>query len=273
MNDTHNLADILQGVATTLVEVASQLKTTSTPAVPCIASGNNSLQSPRLTTQWPRIERDFGAARQIGVTHPLFQKNFTAGQTVAFYAAGCSALSQLASRAQLPLFKMGTSLQPDLLIRQEELRIDRYGSAIKAKSGYIDDRGWDDWEMRQLQAALRLSSFSPVRYTPRALLISLPASLSARQFEKSLQSILEPISLATWSTTPIGRQHFGTLGIDPSDVQRYTGYKFGTRDRHARAREIYICRPRTDLVDITARIEDVIVGHVLVQAGVIKAAA
>jgi hypothetical protein len=274
MNDTSNLAEVLQSLATTLVEVATQLKATTMPSAPCNASGMMVVQSPRLATPWPRIERnDFGFARQIGVTHPLFQKNFASGQTVALYAAGCSALSQLAARTQLPLFKLGTSLQPDLLIRQEELRIDRYGSAIKTKSGYTDDRGWDDWEMRQLQAALTLSSFSPVHYTPRALLISLPASYSARQFEKDLQAIVEPISLTAWSATPVGGRHFATLGIELSEVQRYTGYKFGTRDRYMRAREIYICRPRTDLVDIAARIEDLIVAHVLVQSGAITAAA
>ena len=220
----------------------------------------------RLTTPWPRITRNDPAnGMQASVDHPLFEKHFRPAQTLALYVAGCSSLSQLAAQTQLPLFKLGATLQSDLLIRQEELRIDRYGSAMKTATGYVDNKGWDDWQMRQLQATLTLSAASPIYPTPRALLIGLPETLPFQRFEKDLQGILDEISLTSWSTTTVGRQHFATLGIDPSVAQRYTTYRYGSRDRHMRSREIYICRPRSDLADIAARIEQLIVSHVLAR--------
>lgn len=278
MIDNRNLSKVLHTLAKTLLEVAGQLETDRLPTLalncPPIHATSHNTSAQRLATPWPRIGRDdFANGSQITVDHPLFRKNFRKGQTVALYVAGCSSLSQLAARCQLPLFKLGTTLQSDLLIRQEELRIDRYGSAFKTCSGYVNDDGWDDWEMRQLQASLTLSAASPIQCSPRALMMALPRSLPFGQFEKDLQKILDEISLTTWSTTTVGRQHFATLGIDPSVVQRYSIYRFGTRDRHMRAKEIYICRPRTDLAEIAARIEQMIISHVLQHALLTEAVA
>ena len=276
MNYNHNLAEVLQTIAATLSEVASHLEMTTSSPSPQTTNGPviHAPPIPRLTTPWPRLGRTNPTrSLQMTVDHPQFQRNFRQGQTVVLYAAGCSALSRLAIQSQLPLFKLGTTQKQDLLVRQEELRIDRYGSAVKTSTGYVDEGGWADWEMRQLQAVLTLSAACPIHYTSRALLITLPQTLPFRQFEKELQLTLEEISLTAWSMTPVGRQHFATLGIDPSLVQRYTGYEYGSRERHMRAKEIYICRPRTDIADIADRIEQMIVAHVLAQTQAVKRAA
>ncbi len=99
----------------------------------------------------------------------------------------------------------------------------------------------------------------------RAIKIKLPKEMSLKEFEKQLHRRLPPISLHKWSTSPEAASHFSALGISPNVARRYTAYQFGSETRYSAAREIYICRPRNDLVKIAALSAQIVRQHVLAE--------
>ncbi len=193
----------------------------------------------------------------------MFHRHFVPGEYVFLYTAGCSGLGVLARSLQLPIFKYGLSQQSDLLVRQQQLRVDRYGGCFKNGSRYPAMEGFDDWELRRCEVS-KNGSGGLVTVMPRALQIQLPKSLSCKKFDKLLQKVLSPIALHEWVNSPDGREHLAALGVNPSIASRYTAYQFGTSTRYSRASELYISR-RGDLDRIVALIIEIIRRHVVGQ--------
>lgn len=217
--------------------------------------------SPRLTTQWPKLSVDSGQKSPWDVTH--LGERFIPGETVYFYAAGCTGLAHLGRQLQLPLFKLGLSQQSNLLIRQQELRTDCYGSAFKRDGQYESQPGFDDWEMRQIEP--NVPDLPLITATQRALQIVLPESLPYKQFERQLDAELAPISLSSWINTRHGQAHLAELPVDPAIADRFTAYGFGEANRLSRAGEICICRPREDLAKIAVLVSRILRDHLAAQ--------
>ncbi len=216
---------------------------------------------PRLTTQWPKLSVDSDQSSAWDLSH--LAERFVPGETVYVYAAGCSGLAQLGRQLQLPLFKLGLSQQSNLLIRQQELRTDCYGSAFKRDGQYESQPGFDDWEIRQLEPNIPDLPF--ITGTQRALQIVLPESLSFKHFERQIDAILAPISLSAWIHTRDAQEHLAELPVDPAIADRFTVYGFGEANRLSRAAEICICRPREDVTKIAILACRIIRDHLAAQ--------
>jgi hypothetical protein len=219
--------------------------------------------SKRLTTEWPRLSADLTLPPDP-FHDDAFRRRFVPAESAYLYAAGCSGLCQLAKTLQLPLFKFGLTGNEDLLVRQQQLRIDRYAGSFMDGDQYLLTDGFADWELRQIEVS-KLKSGALITVMPRCLHIRLPKCLPFHQFEKLIQHALQPIALHRWIETPEGREHLSGLSISPALGTRYTGYEFGSSTRYSRASEIYISRPRGDFDRVAALSIDIIRQHVLAE--------
>jgi hypothetical protein len=219
----------------------------------------------RLSTQWPRLP-PVTEDQLPNFDHVEFRRRYVPQSPASLYVAGSSGLRQMHQTLQVPVFKIGLSQQPDLLVRQNELRTDAYAGLYKDRGRYTLTAGFDDWEMRQCSLGRKVSPNSPLKVQARGLEVTLPQSLSFTSFDKLLHSALRPIALAQWVMSSVGSNHFAALGVDPAVAIRFTEYKFGAAVRHSRANEIYIFRPREDLDRLCAVIERLVYDHVVTQS-------
>jgi len=207
------------------------------------------VKHPASRTPWPRPGGISNEALLISIPAYFFPADcFKQGLDVFVYIAGTVGLCAVAAKLRLPLFKLGATSSSDLLIRQQDLNRDAY-AAYSHQNGQAvveDESAWRRWEMRRVDMKTEPHSSSPVREVSRGLSVRLPDGMSFDVFEKELHRQLNPCALHTFARSRTGQCHFGHLGIDPSSVPRYVGYRFGSGLRLSLAQEIYICRPRDD---------------------------
>ncbi|MGO9681868.1 MAG: hypothetical protein ACLPTZ_04560 [Beijerinckiaceae bacterium] len=145
-----------------------------------------------------------------------------------------------------------------MLQRQAALNTDCYAADRRIDKKRITDPGFADWTFQTIDFDLARPPKRRVSIEPRALHIHLPQSLTPLTFEKLLRTALNEIALASWLKTPDAQAHFKGLGVDPTDAERYTSYKFGQKIRVSRADEIYIFRQRADMPRLCQLIETIV---------------
>jgi len=198
-------------------------------------------------TPWPRFGRiSFQDLDKSQPKADFRRADFESGLDIHIYMAGCKGLLGKAQDWKLPLFKVGVTAIPDLLVRQRDLNQDAYGSCFYENGQAISEEGWTNWEMRQLELSVEPDPASPVKAVARGLRVRLPAGFAAEDFDKALHARLYPCALHAFARSAAGQKHFGLLGIDSVSVPRYIAYGFGSGVRFSAANEIYLCRPRED---------------------------
>jgi hypothetical protein len=213
--------------------------------------------------EWPLLAADERSDAQTwAFASKAFRDAFTPGATVRVYVAGVLGLRGCASTFDLPLRKVGVTQDHDVRTRIADASADRYaGCYVDADGRLVEEAGFDGYFATQIALSRPLSPASPVAVEPRALRVTLPATMSFARFEEELQAATRAVSLGSWANTPQGAAHFVKIGVDRNRALRHTAYGFGAARRINPAEEILIFRPRRDGDRLAAVIEWLILRH------------
>ncbi len=184
---------------------------------------------------------------------------------IAVYIATCDALCDLGGSAKLPITKIGVSERIDLVDRMEELNAVRYGSICRDALGNCQiGAGFDNWHPSRLPHSAKPLHDSPVEWTQKRLLVSLPNSLSTQDFDLALKKEIAASIVFNWASTSDGRLQCARADLDPRALQRYTAY---TNDdgslRISRCDEVYVFRSAQDPAILISIIESIILRHLM----------
>jgi hypothetical protein len=181
-------------------------------------------------------------------------------ETTAVYVAGCTGSMALGGVLGMPVLKPGTAQDVDA--RMAKLNGERHGSLVHRAFAIVDEPGWADWEPARFSCRPTHPA-SPVRVTPRSLVVELPFWISVADFEALLVAALERITLASLAASPVGRGLVRRRGCDADALLRYTS---GTRGP-VLATEIGVIAPSGDASRLVALIEWTVVHLVVADDG------
>ena len=126
----------------------------------------------------------------------------------------------------------------------------------------MDEPGWSDWEPAKFSCRPTHPA-SPVRVTPRQLVVEVPFWVSASDFEALFVAAMESVTLASIAASPAGRALAKRRGCDPDTLLRYTRSKRGP----VLATEIGIIAPSGDASRLVALIEWIVIRLVVADDG------
>ena len=152
-----------------------------------------------------------------------FGAQFRSGTTAVVYASLADGLCDVGKTARLSLAKIGISTRPDLTARMAEANADRYGSIYESDGRIVDEPGFNTYEPLRLPPHQGPEYLSPVERLPRALMVSLPASMSVAMFDAAFTEMLMSCEVSCWIDTPEGERHCTRLEVDPRQLRRFTG--------------------------------------------------
>ena len=218
---------------------------------------------PRLTTPWPYIgTREFDPRPTPIFSTPEWRAAWKPGQLRQVYVGQCTALGELARKIQIPLSKASTTGPGNIWNRTSQLNTDGYGATILRNGEYTTEARWDDWNPALIGPHNLLPSpGSPVRPTPRGLIVTLPNSMPPRAFDTAFDAQIAHGSIGKWAGTASGRAHLAALGVPAEIVQRLTAYPGGLEPEIRPAREIVCFSIKSHTDRLIAIIETVILRH------------
>lgn len=181
-------------------------------------------------------------------------------ETTGVYVGGCTGSMRLAGKIGMPVLKPGTA--QDVSARMAKLNGERHGSLVHRDFAIVDEPGWADWEPARFSCRPTHPA-SPVRVTPRQLIVELPFWISSADFEALLVAAMEVITLASIAASPAGRALAERRGCDPDSLLRYTRSTRGP----VLATEIGVIAPSGDASRLVRLIEWIVIRVVLADRG------
>lgn len=219
-----------------------------------------------IKTQWPVIGGRHNPLMPFsGWGDPEIARHFVEGTRIGVGVLACQGLYDLARAIQIPIFKISTTADETIGFteRLRALAADCYGARYKLNDEWIEDSGFNRWELSSLPAIDGFDPDGPVRAMPRALSVVLPTGLSPRQFDENLNLALASVRLSGWVAGRDGQAHCDALNFTPDRFQRFTAYNLGGDEpRISKAHEIYIFKPRLQTTRLAAVIENILLGHI-----------
>ena len=173
-------------------------------------------------------------------------------ETTGVYIAGCTGSMRLGGVLGMPTLKPGTAQDVDARIAK--LNGERHGSLVQRNFAVVDEPGWSDWDPARFSCRPTHPA-SPVRVTPRQLVVELPFWVSASDFEALFVAALECITLASLAASPAGRALAKRRGFDPDALLRYTRSARGP----VLATEIGVIAPSGDASRLVSIIEWILI--------------
>ena len=180
-------------------------------------------------------------------------------ETTNVYVAGCTGCMRLAGEIGMPVLKPGTAQDVDARIAK--LNGERHGSLVIRDFAVVDEPGWSDWEPAKFSCRPTHPA-SPVRVTPRQLVVELPFWVSASDFEALFAAALECITLASLAASPAGRALMKRRGCNSDALLRYTRSARGP----VLATEIGVIAPSGDAGRLVALVEWIVIRVVMADA-------
>ena len=214
---------------------------------------------------WPLLDGGIDLIDARTFDWQAHTESFHQGSAITVYVATRDSICELGSRARLPIAKIGVSERLDLNERMGELNGIGYANIARDALGAcrIED-GFDDWHPLRLTSSARPEGDSPVEWSPARLLVSLPASLDAEDFDQLLKSALAHAAILDWSQTEDGLLHCARTGINPRILQRFSAYPQDSGDlRLSAAEELYCFRSAHDPAILVRIIETIIARHLI----------
>ena len=251
---------ILHKIEASPAEVDEPSHVTSTPL---LHKGEPAKTWPQSTTDWPRLKADRVARVSHVFDGEAFRKKFRPGETRLVYRGACAGLRRVAMTLRVPVYKIGTCAAGGLNNRIRELRLEPYAAAWHDTSGYRVDDDFAEWFPSLLKTRLTPSAHSPVHVDARAYVITLPADMTADEFEAELQKVLLPAQLFQWLESAEGMRHCAALGVAPQIGRRSTVYNRGDVSKLSPATELYCFRAQSDPDRLLAALESIIIKKVL----------
>ena len=181
-------------------------------------------------------------------------------ETTAVYVAGCTGSMKLGGVLGVPTLKPGTAQDVDARIAK--LNGERHGSLVIRDFAVVDEPGWSDWEPAKFSCRPTHPA-SPVRVTPRQLVVEVPFWVSASDFEALFVAAMESVTLASIAASPAGRALAKRRGCDPDVLLRYTRSARGP----VLATEIGVIAPSGDASRLVALIEWIVIRLVVADDG------
>ena len=181
-------------------------------------------------------------------------------ETTGVYVAGCSGSMRLGGELGMPTLKPGTAQDVDA--RMAKLNSERHGSLVVRDFAVADEPGWSDWEPARFSCRPTHPA-SPVRVTPRQLIVDMPFWISANDFEALVVAALEPITLASIAASPAGRALVTRRGCDLDSLLRYSRSARGP----VLATEIGVVAPSGDASRLVSLIEWIVIRLVVADDG------
>ncbi len=213
----------------------------------------------RGLVQFPKIGGEDGPPDMSALfADPYILTKLAGGVITYVYLAGCLGLWELGKSLGIPVFKAGTTSNPDIRQRLSALGVDRYGSVTFGPDGPSCGLGFDRWDADHLPPSLNIAQHSAVSIVGRALQVRLPIGMTPAQFEERLSDALLPVALHVYADTQEGRAYLIGKGVHPSQAFRYTEYRYGLAARLSTASEIYIYRRGQDEWRLVRLIENII---------------
>jgi hypothetical protein len=211
---------------------------------------------------WPQIGGpDFVAPSRHIFLSADYAARFQPGAERTVYVAGCSGMRDLSQASGIVVSKVSSCGGGRLLARVGELNQDRYGAIALHGGEERAEPGWDDWFAIKLKAKTGPAPGSPVTIAERSLVVRLPATMNAQQFDAAFDDLVRHGALAPWLATTDGQRHCVQVGFDSTRGKRFTSYGFDSAPRLSEATELCVFRRHRDHDRLIAIVEYVILRH------------
>lgn len=133
------------------------------------------------------------------------------------YKAGSPGLKALSKRlGWIPVFKIGTTVRPDVGDRIAELAQRAYGG-LDVTAGGVCPR-FTDYKAVAFKWPDDCPPQDHVRLVDGCFAVDLPPGLSAARFEGALRQALRPLALSAWATTREGIDQMKISGLTIADL-------------------------------------------------------
>ena len=94
-------------------------------------------------------------------------------------------LRRIAKTALVVAFKVGTSARGGIRARLAELGRERYAACWHDEGRYVQDSDFADWFPSLIDFNIAPNTHSPVRPTPRSIVVTLPSDMSPESSRRS----------------------------------------------------------------------------------------
>ncbi len=191
---------------------------------------------------WPHVGGEGLQVRQ----NTLFQSEAfrdqwrDSGDRRAIYVAACHGARDLSRALGYPVYKVSTTSAGGVWRRVHEMRCDAYGAVWHQGGEPTEDiSGWHTWFLSQIRLGYRRPSpGAPIEVDARTIVVSLPDTLSASDFDERFDRAVMSACLEDWILSEAGQAYCTLMDLDPQRFRRFTVYPGGGTGRLSPAREI-----------------------------------